>query len=354
MRVLITGGAGFIGSHIVDLLIKRAHSVLVIDDFSTGRWQNLESTCTSGNVLVLQEDITNLSALSAACVEFSPAVVIHLAALVSVPHASRHPEENFRLNVASTHNVCIAASAARVRRVIFASSAAVYGNNDRIPLKETEILAPLSLYGGAKAASECLLRAAGLELGFESVALRFFNVFGIRQRPDSSYSGVISIFADRIQRNLPLIIHGDGRQSRDFIPVCDVAIAVVTVAEASRPLTSMFNVCTGHQTTILDLVGAFEKVVGRQVDRVLADDRNCDIRFSCGAPSALAATVGFSPTTSLHDGLVSLLQRSSSGQPGPVLSSSPYHAVPPRPPKRAKFDGLDSAAVRHLPSPRRP
>jgi UDP-glucose 4-epimerase len=310
MRVIVTGGAGFIGSHVVDALVAREHDILVFDNFRTGNQRNLTEALRSGRLEVCQADLLQQNAFEKVCGRFRPSVVIHLAALVSVEEARRSPENNFRLNVETTHRVICAAQIAKVSRVIFASSAAVYGNNPRIPLAETERPQPLSLYGAAKVASEVLLACSARDYGFDSVALRFFNVFGPRQRADSPYSGVISIFIDRVARGLPVMIFGDGQQTRDFVAVRDVAAAVVATAETPSNLNGVFNVCTGVQTTLLGLLGLIEGIVKHPIPVTFAPFRPDDIRNSCGNPGALLSTLGFHAETRMEDTIKELLENS--------------------------------------------
>jgi UDP-glucose 4-epimerase len=247
-------------------------------------------------------------AFAKVCNRFRPSVVIHLAALVSVEEARRSLEDNFRLNVEATHQVICAAHMAKVSRVIFASTAAVYGNNPNIPLAETERPQPLSLYGAAKVASEVLLACSARDYSFESVALRFFNVFGPRQCADSPYSGVISIFMNRVARGLPVTIFGDGHQTRDFVPVHDVAAAVAAATEASVSLNGTFNVCTGIQTPLLALLGLIEGVARRPIPVKFAPSRAGDILNSCGNPHALMSALGFHLETRMEDAIRELFE----------------------------------------------
>jgi UDP-glucose 4-epimerase len=307
MRVLVTGGAGFIGSHVVDALVRDGHEVLIVDNLRTGRRENLESALKSDAARLLEMDVLDASSFEQAAREFGPGSIVHLAALVSVQEARRSPNENFRLNLEATQRVIAAATSAKATRIVFASSAAVYGDNPRMPLVETERSTPLGLYGGAKAASELLLATAAADLGFEAVSLRFFNVFGPRQRADSPYSGVISIFVDRISRGLPVTIFGDGLQTRDFIGVQDVAAAVGLAATLKDGLSGVFNVCTGRRTSLLDVISAAEEQVARKVPVEFAAPRPVDIKHSFGDPSAYAAATGFAAKGSLGNALQSLL-----------------------------------------------
>jgi UDP-glucose 4-epimerase len=307
-RILVTGGAGFIGSHVVDELAGRGHAVLVWDNLRTGSRLNLTEATRTGDVRLVVGDVLDTVGLEKSWRDFAPESVIHLAALVSVPEACARPDECFKVNVEATHRVAMLAARLGTRRMVFASSAAVYGDNPRLPLNENERAEPLSLYGGTKAASEELLAAFGADSGLETVSLRFFNVFGSRQRPDSPYSGVISIFTDRLQHCLPVSVFGDGDQTRDFIAVRDVARAVETVARISEPLQGVFNVCTGRPTSLNELVAALGSVSGHVPIVNREPPRRGDIRHSLGDPSRLERAVGFKASVGLADGLRAVLE----------------------------------------------
>lgn len=307
MRILVTGGAGFIGSFVTETLLSQGHEVAIIDNLRTGSLDNLAVVRADSHLQVHVADVLEPGRLDRLCREFSPAVLIHLAALVSVQDARQSPDLNFQLNVEATHRVATAAVASGVSRLIFASSAAIYGDNPRIPLAETELPAPIGHYGGAKAASELLLSAIARDAGFDAVLLRFFNVFGPRQRPDSPYSGVISIFADRVRTGRGVTIFGDGSQTRDFVPVRQVATAVAAAAEAPKGLTGPFNVCTGVRTSLRQLVAGFETAAGRPVPASFQPARAGDIVHSGGNPHALEAATGFRPKVNLVEALGELL-----------------------------------------------
>lgn len=307
MRILITGGAGFIGSHLTETLLRAGHDVVVYDNLRTGSLENLAAVRGHPRLAVRQADVLDATTLDLVCRDYPPDALVHLAALVSVQDARRAPNDNFRLNVEATHRVICAATDHKIARVVFASSAAVYGDNPRLPLSEREIPTPIGPYGGAKAASELLLAAAARDYGFDAVSLRFFNVFGPRQRPDSPYSGVISIFADRVRRGQGVTIFGDGHQTRDFVPVREIAAAIQAVLEAPGQLNATFNVCTGAQTSLRQLVSNLEQTSGRTIEIALQPARTGDIVHSGGSPHALATTVGFRPRAELSHALRELL-----------------------------------------------
>ena len=294
MRVLVTGGAGFIGSHIVDALLANGHEVRVFDNLSTGTRTNV---ATSAELLI--GDIRDYDAVRAA-VEGCD-LVYHEAALVSVPLSVERPLDNHAINTTGTVNVFEAARCAGVRRVVFASSAAVYGEPETMPIAESAKLNPLSPYALSKLMNEQLAQLYNELYGMEIVGLRYMNVFGPRQRADSPYSGVISIFLDRVRNGQPLTIHGDGEQTRDFIAVADVVRANIHAGTA--PFShAIANVGRGKQTTVKELVEVIQTVVGNQVEVSYGESRAADIRHSC-ADTRRATEWGFSAETALNAGL---------------------------------------------------
>ena len=226
MRYLVTGGAGFIGSHTVDELVRREHDVLVLDDLSTGKKANLSGVISK--IEFVTASVTNLEAVHEACRGVDR--VIHLAAQTSVPRSVKDPLETNLINVAGTLNVLVAARDAQVKRVVFASSCAVYGKTAELPIRESTALAPISPYGISKQAGEAYGRVFQEMYGIEFAALRYFNVFGPRQDPSSPYSGVLSVFnASLLNRTQPTV-YGDGEQSRDFVYVQNVVAANLLAA----------------------------------------------------------------------------------------------------------------------------
>ncbi|HIQ02466.1 MAG TPA: SDR family NAD(P)-dependent oxidoreductase, partial [Anaerolineales bacterium] len=247
---LVTGGAGFIGSHLVEALVARGERARVLDDFSTGRWENLAAV--TGQVEVIEGDVRDRAAAARAVDGVE--VVIHLAAIPSVQASVEDPQRVMAVNCTGTLNLLEAARAAGVRRFVFASSAAVYGDQTDLPLREDLPPDPLSPYAASKAAGEALCRAYFASYGLPTVVLRFFNVYGPRQDPRSPYSGVISIFVERMRQGLPPVIYGDGEQTRDFVYVGDVVEAVVRAAEREEAVGEVFNIAGGRQTSVLELV----------------------------------------------------------------------------------------------------
>jgi len=302
---LITGGCGFIGSHLVDLLLAEGHRVRVLDDLSTGRRENLSSRAE-----LIIGDVADRIA-----VEESLAGVdgcFHLAAVASVERCNREWLDTHRTNLTGTITVldCARATAGRAAiPVVYASSAAVYGDQPQVPLDETMQPQPLSAYGADKLGCELHARAAALVHGIPAVGLRFFNVYGPRQDPKSPYSGVISIFCDRLSRGLPITIFGDGQQVRDFVYVGDVVRALLLAMQAhgKLPAGSVFNVCTGRPTSILTLAHAIASLWKARLGIHHAPPRDGDIRISLGSPRRAAEQLCFYAEVSLLSGLTETL-----------------------------------------------
>ncbi len=304
MRFLITGGAGFIGSHLVEALIGHGHRVVVLDDFSTGRAANL-----TADVALIEGCIADPAAVRRAAAGVDG--IFHLAAIASVARSNEAWLETHRVNQGGTVAVLEAARADRLP-VVYASSAAVYGAATALPLVETAHCLPLTAYGADKLGSELHARVAAVVHDIPTTGLRFFNVYGPRQRPDSPYSGVISIFADRVARNLPIDLHGDGSQTRDFVDVADVVRALVAAMDRSQRRAGatearVCNVCTGIPTPIAELARHVMAAAGRTVPVRHGPARAGDIRESVGDPRRARDLLDFSATTPLQAGLGRLL-----------------------------------------------
>jgi len=298
MKILITGAAGFIGSHTSDRLLAEGHEVLGVDNFRTGHRRNLAGALQQAPRFELVEaDVAEAGALDTICARFRPEAIIHLAALVSVQESIADPALNHRLNVEATEYVAAAAAAHEVRRVVFASSAAVYGDVSDLPIAEAAPKQPISPYGEAKLRSESILLNRSAAVAGDCVVRcqRYFNVFGPRQDPASPYSGVISIFQKCYAEGRVPTIYGDGRQTRDFISVYDVARANA-LAATSKPaeLTSgVANICTGRATSLLDIVRIFSAQYPDVAAPVFAPARSGDIVHSLGEPARAHAELGF-------------------------------------------------------------
>jgi len=306
-NLLVTGAAGFIGSHTVDQLLRAGHHVTGIDSLRTGHRANLAAALTSPRFALHVGDVTEAGALDTLTRESRPDAIIHLAALVSVQESLRDPDLNHRLNVHATHLVAEAARTHAVRRVVFASSAAIYGDAATLPIRESAEKAPISPYGAAKLASEALLAGHAAAYGITVRCQRYFNVFGPRQDPASPYSGVISIFARRYAAGEGVTIFGDGRQTRDFISVHDVARANVLAATRPELRSGAANICTGRATSLLEVAAVF----GRDFPSAPAPrheaPRAGDIQHSRGDPAAAADQLGFRAEVSVEAGLVELM-----------------------------------------------
>jgi len=298
MRTLVTGGAGFIGSHIVEELLRRGDTVRVLDNFSTGTRENLEGI--RGNIEILEGDLRDGRTVKASV--FGMDVVFHLAAFVSVPQSMADPETCFAVNVGGTVALLDASRQAGVHKVVLSSSTAVYGDTDVFPTIEETPLRPLSPYALSKQVNELYARLYTRSLGLPVSALRYYNVYGPRQRPDSDYAAAIPIFVRRLVAGEPITIFGDGKQSRDFIFVKDVVRANLLAAE-SDSAGEAFNICTGREINLLDLLEELSEVVPRQPDIHFEAGRPGDIFRSAGSPFLAAASFGFRAQTSLADGL---------------------------------------------------
>jgi UDP-glucose 4-epimerase len=299
-RILVTGGCGFIGSHVVDALIARGDEPVVLDDLSTGKRANIPD-----GVRVVEGSIIDPAAISEA-IE-GCAGVVHLAAIASVQKCNETWAESHAVNVTGTVRVFEGARDAGCIPVVYASSAAIYGDNLNVPLRETEGGQPLTAYGADKFGSELHAGVAGRIHGIPTFGLRFFNVFGPRQDPSSPYSGVISIFAARFAKNQPVAIHGDGGQVRDFVYVADVVAHILAGLAAADTTAPVGNVCTGAPTTVLGLAQALKQMTGSTVEPSFGPARAGDIRESIGNPDFSTERLGVRAKTSLEDGLRVLL-----------------------------------------------
>lgn len=303
MKYLVTGGAGFIGSHIVDALVAANHSVVVLDNLSSGNVDNLAQSMNE--ITFVEGDVRN----PAVCEEVSKGCdgIFHEAALVSVVDSVERPVDNHEINITGTLNVLEAARINGVKRVVFASSAAVYGDNPVLPKREEMLPEPKSPYAAAKITGEYYLNAYAELYGLKCRALRYFNVYGSRQDPTSPYSGVISIFATRILAKKSITIFGDGKQTRDFVNVVDVVDAnLLAMSEQSSKGFWMANVATGKQHSLIELIDTLERVTGNSVEHIFEPARIGDIRYSA-ADNNLLKRRGWVPRCELVSGLGELV-----------------------------------------------
>lgn len=302
MFCLVTGGAGFIGSHSVAELLATGARVRVLDNLSSGKRENLPTDHPSLEFHVgdIRNDDDVARALSGGITH-----VLHLAGQVSVAASCEDPLASATHNISGFLKVFDGARRAGVKRFVYASSAAVYGTPTELPLTESSPVAPLSPYGLEKSINDQYASLYRELYGTSSMGMRFFNVYGPRQDPRSSYSGVISIFADRVRRGELLTINGDGRHTRDFIYVGDVARA--NVAALNGASAGVCNVATGRSVTLLDLVEVLGSVTGKKPDLRFGPERAGDIRHSAVMPLRMREELGIQGTTELIDGLRYLL-----------------------------------------------
>lgn len=297
MTYLITGGAGFIGSHLADALLAAGHRVRVLDDFSTGHMHNLDPRCE-----VIEADVRDLGALSHAMAGTEGC--FHLAAVASVARANEDWIGTHAINLGATVAVLETARALGRLPVVYASSAAVYGRLDGVA-REDGTPSPMTAYGADKLGCELHAGVGALVHGVPSVGFRFFNVYGPRQDPASPYSGVISIFADAVAAGQPITLHGDGAQTRDFVFVRDVVAHLMAGMHycASTAGAHVLNVCTGEETSILDLARLLGETSGRTPVLRRGPPRAGDIARSVGSPERARAVLGVQATVTLRDGL---------------------------------------------------
>jgi UDP-glucose 4-epimerase len=303
MKALVIGGAGFIGSHLVERLVREGHSVRVLDNLSSGKRENL--TSVQNDVELVVADVRHAERVRQEM--RGRDVVFHQAAIVSVPYSVEHPAETLEVNLRGTLNVLEGAKASGVRRVVMASSAAIYGEDPALPKRETMLPSPISPYGLEKLASEHYLAIWTKLFGVETVALRYFNVFGPRQDPSSPYSGVISIFVDRILRGETPTIFGDGEQFRDFVYVSNVVDANVLAATRAGAAGHVYNVGCGQRTSLNELAAILGRVCGREVKPRHAEPRAGDIRESLADIGKARAELGYEPRVGVEEGLKALV-----------------------------------------------
>ncbi len=300
---LVTGGAGFIGSHIVDALVSRGDQVRVLDSLITGHQENLAQV--NGQVEFIEGDIRDEAILAKAVEGID--TIFHLAAMVSVPESMAKPLEAEMINSVGTLKLLTAAKEAGVHRLVLSSTCAVYGDEPTLPKIEAMAPAPKSPYAISKLTAEqyCQLYTEAFEL--ETVVLRYFNVFGPRQDPSSAYSGVISIFVDRMAKGTAPFIFGDGEQTRDFVFVKDVVQANLLAAQTPEAVGKLFNVGTGHQTSINQLFDNLRTIFDLDLEPVYKPARSGDIVHSYSNPSQANNVLGWSANVSFEQGLQELV-----------------------------------------------
>jgi UDP-glucose 4-epimerase len=312
---LVTGGAGFIGSHLVEALLARGDEVRVLDNLSTGHAANLAGVESRIDLIV--GDVLDLDTLEAAT--RSVEVVYHQAALASVPRSIADPWSTHEACATGTLRVLQAAREAGVRRVVYAASSSAYGNSERLPKCEIDPTSPLSPYAVAKLAGEQYCAAFSNVYGLETVRLRYFNVFGPRQSPDSPYAAVIPLFVQAMTVGRRPHIHGDGRQSRDFTYIADVIQANLLAAEAPGVSGRVYNVACNRRTTLLELVAEINRILSTKIDPVHGEPRPGDVRHSQADISRAQADLGYRPSTDVARGIANYvkwyLERTSAIKP---------------------------------------
>ncbi|MGH2581508.1 MAG: SDR family NAD(P)-dependent oxidoreductase [Anaerolineales bacterium] len=298
-QVLVTGGAGFIGSHLVHALVERGDSVRVFDNFSSGSRQNLKGL--DGRIQTIEGDLRDREQVRQAVHEID--LIFHQAAFVSVPESIEKPSECFHVNAQGTVEVLEAARLESVRHVVLASSAAVYGDNQNTPLQETLPSMPLSPYASSKLFNENLATLYTNVLNLPVTALRYFNVFGPRQSPNSPYAAVIPKFIDALSKGEAPIVYGNGMQTRDFVFVEDVVRANIFASENTPQAGRAYNICSGKETSLLDLLEILSVLIPNSKAPKFADPRLGDVARSIGDPTLAETQLGFKTRTSLADGL---------------------------------------------------
>jgi UDP-glucose 4-epimerase len=297
MRVLVTGGAGFIGSHLVDALVGTGHQVRVLDDLSTGTRENVHDDAE-----LIEASVADPDAVAAAVA--GTEVVFHQGALGAVSRSVADPLTTDRVNVHGTLAVLTKAAEAGTRRVVFASSSSVYGGAEIVPTPEDAPLRPRSPYAVSKLAGEWYVRSFPALFPVETVALRYFNVYGPRQRPDATYAAVIPIFANALLQGERPTVHGDGTQTRDFTFVSDVVAANLAAADAPSSVSgNVYNIAPGSSSTLLALLDLLGGLIGVDPDPEFVDPRPGDVPRACADASAAQRDLGWRPAVSFADGL---------------------------------------------------
>ena len=299
MRYLVTGGAGFIGSNIVDELVRRGHQVTVLDDLSTGKETNLSHV--RGKIDFREGSVVDLAALRPVCDNTD--CVIHLAARTSVPKSVLDPVESNRVNIDGTLNVLVAARDAKVRRFVFAASSSAYGETPALPKVETMRPEPISPYGVTKYVGELYAQVFGKVYALENVSLRYFNVFGPRQDPSSQYSGVLSRFMLAVLKGEPPVVYGDGEQSRDFTYIDNVVDQTLRACEAPGASGKVFNGGTGARITLNEVLRLLQEITGRKIQAKYDPPRTGDIRDSQADISLARGVLGYEPRVDFEEGL---------------------------------------------------
>ena len=298
-KVVITGGSGFIGSHLAEELAGRDYQVIILDDLSTGRMENLKSVVGRRNVGFIEGSVTEVGLLRDIFKDVS--YVFHQAAIPGVPQSIKDPMATHQVNVTGTLNVLMAARDCGAKKVVYASSSSVYGDTPTLPKIEDMIPNPQSPYAVSKLAGEYYCRVFTLVYSLPTICLRYFNVFGPRQNPDSDYAAVVPRFITAVLSGRPPVIYGDGKQTRDFTFVRDVVKANILAVEGDS--TGVYNIGSGQRTDIAGLAHVITELIGKgDIKPVHEDERTGDIRHSL-ADISKAESFGYSPVFNLSEGL---------------------------------------------------
>lgn len=299
MKFLVTGGAGFIGSNIVEELLKRGHTVRVIDNFSTGKRENIKEF--EKDIELIEGDIRSYHLVNQAIKGID--VVLHQAALPSVPRSIADPITTNEVNVTGTLNLLYSAKENNVNRFVFASSSSVYGDTPELPKYEGMTPNPLSPYAASKLTGENYLRVFNKLYGLETVALRYFNVFGPKQDPNSQYSAVIPKFIKAMLNDNQPVIYGDGEQSRDFTFINNVVEGNLLAATVEYPKENVFNCACHGQITLNELVASINKILNKEIFPKYSNPRPGDIKHSFADVRKIKENIGFEPLIKFEDGL---------------------------------------------------
>jgi nucleoside-diphosphate-sugar epimerase len=306
-KVLVTGGAGFIGSHLVDKLLAEGFEVWALDNFSFGQMQNISCHADEKQFHLVQGDIRDFELVKSVVKDVD--VVFHEAALVDTPLSIKNPLLFDEVNVDGTLNLLKASSESNVKRFIFASSAAVYGNSEPAKKKEIMLPKPISPYGVSKLAAENYVQVFNEVYGLETVCLRYFNVYGPRQGLTSSYNGVITAFISQLLKKKPPIIHGDGNQTRDFVHVDDVVSANLLALDGENAVSEVFNIASGTAVSVYELAKMLQRITSAErLEPIFAEPRLGDIKHISGDVSKSEELLGFRPKIRLEDGLSRLVE----------------------------------------------
>jgi len=299
MRYLVTGGAGFIGSNTVDELVRRGHSVVVLDDLSSGREDNLAEI--RNKITFIKGSITDIEVVRKVMHEAE--YVLHLGARTSVPRSVKDPLETNKINIEGTLNVLVAAKELKVKRVVFAASSSAYGETPTLPKTEAMQPQPISPYGVTKYVGELYCQTFGRCYGLENVALRYFNIFGPRQDPGSPYSGVLAKFCTAFLEDVQPLVFGDGEQTRDFTYVDNAVQANLAACEAPNASGKVFNVGVGGRVSLNEVLRELAKITGKTLAAKYEPPRDGDIRDSQADISEARETLGYDPQVSFEEGL---------------------------------------------------